>query len=80
VPVATKTLLRALGEEIRARRRQLRISQEQLAHDAGLHRNVIGRLERGSYNTTLLSLESIAARLRVPVSELIAAAERRARY
>ena len=44
--MASGTLLRALGEELRERRKKLRLSQEALAHDAGVHRNVIGRLER----------------------------------
>jgi DNA-binding XRE family transcriptional regulator len=70
-------LLRALGQEIRERRIQLSFSQEALAHEAGLHRNVIGRLERGTYNPSLLTLLSIAVELDVSVSDLLDAAERR---
>jgi transcriptional regulator with XRE-family HTH domain len=72
-----QTLLRALGEELRERRKRLRLSQEALAEEAGLHRNVIGRLERGTYNPSLLTLLSIAVRLGARVSDLIASAERR---
>ncbi len=71
------TLLRALGEEVRERRKKLRLSQEALAHESGLHRNVIGRLERGIYNPSVLTLLSIAVTLDVRVSDLVAAAERR---
>jgi transcriptional regulator with XRE-family HTH domain len=71
------SLLRALGQEIRERRTQLSFSQEALAHEAGLHRNVIGRLERGTYNPSLLTLLSIAVELDVSVSDLLDAAERR---
>ncbi len=73
------SLLRGLGEEIRERRTRLDFSQEALAHAAGLHRNLIGKLERGDENPTLLTLLSIATELDVSVSELIIAAERRRR-
>jgi transcriptional regulator with XRE-family HTH domain len=73
--VATYNLLKRLGDEIRARRRQLDLSQEALAHKAGVHRNVVGRLERGKYNPSILTLLSIATILEVGLSSLIAAAE-----
>ncbi len=73
--MAQSSLLRALGEEVRVRRKKLGLSQEALAHESGLHRNVIGRLERGIYNPSLLTLLSIAVRLGVAVSDLVAAAE-----
>jgi len=77
--MVTKHILRALGEEIRHRRKPLGLSQEALAHDAGLHRNVIGRLERGAYNPTVMTLLSIVAEFEIPLSELVASAERRLR-
>ncbi len=73
----SSTLLRALGEELRERRNKLGVSQEAFAHEAGVHRNVIGLVERGTDNLTLDTLIKIAAALDVRVSELIAAAERR---
>jgi transcriptional regulator with XRE-family HTH domain len=75
--MAHNTLLRALGQEIRERRQKLAISQEALAHQSGLHRNVIGRLERGTYNPSLLTLLSIAVELDVSLSELVRDAEGR---
>ena len=77
--MASKHLLKALGEEIRHRRTPLQLSQEALAHGAGLHRNVIGRLERGTYNPTVMTLLSIAAEFDIPLSELLGSAERRLR-
>ena len=77
--MASKHILKALGEEIRQRRAALQMSQEALAHGAGLHRNVIGRLERGTYNPTVMTLLSIAAEFDIPLSELIGSAERRSR-
>jgi transcriptional regulator with XRE-family HTH domain len=74
-----KYILKALGEEIRQRRAFLAVSQEELAHRAGIHRNVIGRLERGTYNPSIVTLLPIAARLGISLSELFACAERRLR-
>jgi transcriptional regulator with XRE-family HTH domain len=77
--MATKHFLKALGEEVRQRRESLTLSQEALAHGAGLHRNVIGRLERGTYNPTVMTLLAIVAELDISLSELVSSAERRLR-
>ena len=75
--VRTRTILRSLGEEVRERRKQRNLSQEALAHQAGVHPNVVGRLERGSYNITVLTLLAIAVKLNTSVLELFAGAARR---
>jgi transcriptional regulator with XRE-family HTH domain len=75
--VRTTTILRSLGEEVRERRKQRNLSQEALAHQAGVHPNVVGRLERGSYNTTVLTLVAIAVKLNTSVLELFAGAAKR---
>lgn len=48
-----------------------------LAGMAGVHMNVVGQLERGVYNPTVLLLQAIAIRLNVSLEELLAGAERR---
>ena len=75
--VRTRTILRSLGEEVRERRKQRNLSQEALAHQAGVHPNVVGRLERGSYNITVLTLLAIAMKLNTSVLELFAGAAKR---
>jgi transcriptional regulator with XRE-family HTH domain len=75
--MARKTLIRCLGEEVRDRRKALGFSQIALAHEAEIHPNVVGRLERGEYNPTVSLLELLVKPLRVGLSELIAGAERR---
>jgi transcriptional regulator with XRE-family HTH domain len=75
--VRTRTILRSLGEEVRERRKQRNLSQEALAHQAGVHTNVVGRLERGSYNITVLTLLAIAVKLNTSVAELFAGAAKR---
>ena len=73
----TRTILRGLGEEVRERRKQRNLSQEALAHQAGVHPNVVGRLERGSYNITVLTLLAIAVKLNTSVLDLFAGAAKR---
>ena len=73
----TRTILRSLGEEVRERRKERNLSQEALAHQAGVHPNVVGRLERGSYNITVLTLLAIAVKLNTSVLELFAGAAKR---
>jgi transcriptional regulator with XRE-family HTH domain len=75
--MARKKLIRCLGEEVRDRRKALGFSQIALAHEAEVHPNVVGRLERGEYNPTVSLLELLIKPLRVDLSELIAGAERR---
>ncbi len=67
-----KGILRDLGEEVRERRKSQGLSQEGLAHSAGVHPNVIGRLERGIYNPTVLTLLSVATTLNISLEDLFA--------
>lgn len=77
--VATKGLLRAVGDEIRERRLAKGLSQEVLAARGGLHRNFIGLIERGQRNSTLLTLEAVADVLKTRLSDVMLGAERRAK-
>jgi XRE family transcriptional regulator, regulator of sulfur utilization len=63
--------LSALGGRVRIRRERLSLSQTELARRAGVHPNVVGRLERGSYNPSILKLKAIAGALRVQLRELV---------
>jgi transcriptional regulator with XRE-family HTH domain len=66
-----------LGEAIRSRRRDLGISQEALADRIGIDRTYLSGIERGERNPSYTNLLRIASALRVPFSELQAAAEAR---
>ena len=59
-----------LGKRIRAKRRELEMSQEGLAHEAGLDRSYVGRIERGEHNLTFVSLIKIARAVRCDVAAL----------
>ena len=63
--------LSILGHRVRARRERLSLSQTMLARRAAVHPNVVGRLERGTYNPTVLTLQAIAIALGVPLHKLV---------
>ena len=49
-----------IGRRVKNLRRALDVSQEELAARAGLHRNYIGRVERGESDAGITSLMRIA--------------------
>lgn len=59
-----------LGKRIRARRRLLGVSQEFLAHESGLDRSYVGRVERGENNLTVMSLIKICRALHCDIAAL----------
>ena len=67
-------VLKAFGNVMRCRRKTLgNMSQEELAHRAGLHRTYIGGVEQGRRNLSLLNIIKIAGALEVNPEELFAA-------
>lgn len=67
--------LDALGAEVRRRRIELGLTQDELGERASIHRNYIGMLERGERNATVLTLLRVAAGLGVRASSLLEAAQ-----
>ncbi len=59
-----------LGQRIRARRLDLGLSQEGLAHAAGLDRSYVGRIERGEQNLTFTALVRLARAMECDVAAL----------
>lgn len=59
-----------LGKRIRARRRELKMSQEGLAHEADLDRSYVGRVERGEHNLAFVSLVKLCRAMRCDVAAL----------
>jgi len=72
-----ETVRLALSDEVRERRKGLDLSQERGAELSALHRNEIGKVERLEVNPKLETLVLIASAMRVSLSELFAAVERR---
>lgn len=65
-----KKILIKFGNRIREERKKQKLSQEQLAIKAGVHRTYIGMVERAEKNITLLNIEKIAKALNIKIIEL----------
>jgi transcriptional regulator with XRE-family HTH domain len=61
-----------IGAVVRACRKHLGISQEELAWRTDMHRTYISDLERGSRNLTLRSIASVAKGLQITIGNLFA--------
>ena len=59
-----------LATNIRVRRNSLKISQEELAERADLHRTYIGAIERAQQNVSIDNIEKIAVALGCHVGDL----------
>lgn len=70
-PSADINLQAWLGETVKALRRRLGITQEELAWRADLHRTYIADIERGARNVTLRSMDSLAKAFEMTVGELL---------
>lgn len=57
--------LKSFGQAVRQERQRQGLSQEELAHRAGLDRSYLGGVERGERNVSLLNVFKIARALRV---------------
>lgn len=60
-----------VGRKIRFYREKLRLTQEELAFKADIHRAYIGQIERGEKNLGLINLEKISHALNLPPARLL---------
>ena len=74
-----RDLPRAIGRRVRELRRELRISQEELAARADLHRNYVGSVERGERDIGIGALGRLAWALEVSLAEFFAPFSQQAR-
>lgn len=75
--MSKEALLRALGKEIRARRKMRKLTQAGLALRANVHLNTVSLIERAETGAGADALFDIASALGTPLSQLIKAAEDR---
>lgn len=59
------------GDNVRNKRKERGLSQEQLSFKADLHRTYIGMIERSEKNITLGNIDKIAKALDVEIIELL---------
>ena len=58
------------GKKVQDLRKQLGLSQEELAYKAGFHRTYVGMIERGERNITLNNLKKLATALGIEIKDL----------
>lgn len=64
-------LVAVFAANVRKKRLELGLSQEELAEGAGVHRTYIGMLERGEKNVTIYNIERVAVALGVEPHTLL---------
>ncbi|MBG6288497.1 helix-turn-helix transcriptional regulator [Pseudomonas nitroreducens] len=65
----------AFGKVLRKKRKELGLSQEQLAHEAEIQRNYVSLIERGINQPTITILFKLATALKCHPSTLISETE-----
>jgi transcriptional regulator with XRE-family HTH domain len=69
------TLEEAFGMVVRRKRAELQISQEELAHRAGLDRTYVSAIERAKYTVSLKTVFAIAKAVKEDPNVLVAEVE-----
>ena len=65
-----QTLEQIFGAAVRARREKRRISQEDFADKAGIHRTYVSSIELGKVTISIAIAEKLAVALETPLSTL----------
>ena len=71
IDICVVNISQNLGQNIRARRKELSLSQEELARRCNIDRSYMGQIERGNANPSLAVIDAIAFALAVTASELL---------
>lgn len=74
VPDRAARLQRQLGQTVRGERESRRLTQQDLAFEAGLSLTYVGEIERGQRMVSLDTLQRIARAFKLSGSELLAKA------
>jgi len=64
-------LRKVFGDNIRAARKRIGISQEELADRANVHRTFVGAVERAEVNISLDNIDRISAALETEPSDML---------
>jgi len=64
-------ILSIFANNLKKYRKQMNLSQEELAFKCDLHRTYIGMIERAEKNITLININVIANALNVPIEKLL---------
>ncbi len=67
----TPTITVLIGKRIKKLRQENKMSQEQLALEAGIDRSYVGQIERFEKNVTVVTLQKIAKSLGLTLNEFL---------
>ncbi len=67
----TPTITVLIGRRIKKLRQENKMSQEQLALEAGIDRSYVGQIERFEKNVTVVTLQKIAKSLGLTLNEFL---------
>jgi transcriptional regulator with XRE-family HTH domain len=70
MPVKKKNARQQFGANLRSEREKAGLSQEALAHLAGLDRTFVGQVERGERNVSIDNMAKLAKALGLELSDL----------
>ena len=70
-PQSIMSITEHFGKTVRERRKELKMSQEDLAHVAGINRSHIGQIERGLKSASLPTIDRIAKALHCSPAQLL---------
>lgn len=73
--VNERTLEQALGQQVRAVRRELELTVSDLANAAGISVGMLSKIENGLISPSLATLQAISSALNVPISTLFTSFE-----
>lgn len=71
INIRDKAAIKLFGQKLKELRLSKKLSQEDLANDADIPINQIGRIERGEINTTLSTIIALAKALQVHAKDLL---------
>jgi transcriptional regulator with XRE-family HTH domain len=77
VPVTDDAIKASLGATLRAERGRRSLTQERIAHAAGLSMNYISELERGKRNASVVTVFRLAEAMSVAPESLVRAMTKR---
>jgi len=69
--LSKEELYSIIGDNVRSRRRDISLNQDELAKKVGLTRSSIAQIESGKQALTIISLYRIAEALNIPIYKLL---------
>ena len=73
-----QTIQELFGQAVRRRRQKLRLSQEDFADKAGIHRTYVSSIELGKVQISISIAQQLATALEVPISKIWREVEQKA--